>query len=292
MENTEKVLFGDDVPQWYVAFGERWEGPLTASVVYQKVLKKEISWAHYVWRPGKPGWERICDVPEFQVAVPPLPTQNLRQEVKAAARPPVHSSEKSAQKPSVKQGGRAQVVEEEKSGIWFLHDEDTQFGPFRKSEMIGFIQTRRVKGSVFAWCDGMSNWERLETIKVFREFFKAQPPTPPSVRKKEQRDTPRKPLVAKILMAKGDEVVTAICRDISIGGLQVLTDRIPAPVGTSIRMNVSAVGQKLGKTKIEPFVAEGVIVRILEDGRGFSFRFERLTESAKRAIEAYINATS
>lgn len=283
MENTEKVLFGDDVPQWYVALGERWEGPLTASVIYQKVLKKEISWAHYVWRPGRPGWERICDVPEFQAAVPPLPAQNLRQEVKKAALPP------------------APKVEEEKSGIWFLHDQDTQFGPFRKSEMIRFIQSRRVKGGVFAWRDGMSNWERLEKIETFREFFKLPeggskkkvlPPASPPTRKSEQRDTPRKPLVAKIMMAKGEEIVTAICRDISIGGLQVLTDRIPAPVGTSIRMNVSALGQKLGKTKIEPFVAEGVIVRILEDGRGFSFRFERLTESAKRAIEAYINAKS
>jgi hypothetical protein len=252
-------------------------------VIYQKVLKKEISWAHYVWRPGRPGWERICDVPEFQAAVPPLPAQNLRQEVKKAALPP------------------APKVEEEKSGIWFLHDQDTQFGPFRKSEMIRFIQSRRVKGSVFAWRDGMSNWERLEKIETFREFFKLPeagskkkvlPPAPPSSRKSEQRDTPRKPLVAKIMMAKGEEIVTAICRDISIGGLQVLTDRIPAPVGTSIRMNVSALGQKLGKTKMEPFVAEGVIVRILEDGRGFSFRFERLTESAKRAIEAYINAKS
>lgn len=42
MENTGKVLFGDDVPQWYVALGDRWEGPMSASTVYQKVLNEEV----------------------------------------------------------------------------------------------------------------------------------------------------------------------------------------------------------------------------------------------------------
>jgi hypothetical protein len=81
-----------------------------------------------------------------------------------------------------------------------------------------------------------------------------------------------------------------MCRDISVGGMQVLTDQIPGVSGTRIRLNVSPVNPSRSKASsaIEPFVAEGVIVRILEDGRGFSFRFEGLTDRAKKIIEKYI----
>jgi hypothetical protein len=36
-------------------------------------------------------------------------------------------------------------------------------------------------------------------------------------------------------------------------------------------------------------VAEGMVVRILEDGRGFSFRFEKLPENARKSIEKYFS---
>lgn len=300
MENTGKVLFGDDVPQWYVALGERWEGPLTASAVYQKVLNQEITWAHYVWKPGKSGWERICDLPEFHVAVPPLPTK-VPSLPKATVRPSARQSDSRTISRTVSRNiakTPPPSPSEEKSGIWFIYDQDTQLGPFRNNEMVGFIQNGRVNGSIFAWRDGMDNWERLEKLDAFQDVFKDAFKESVSGPKKkiDQRGAPRRPLIAKILMAKGDQLVTAICRDISIGGLQVLTDRIPGPVGSVVKMNVSMVGKKagktIGKTKIEPFVAEGVIVRILEDGRGFSFRFNKLSDTAKRAIEAYINATS
>ena len=41
-------------------------------------------------------------------------------------------------------------------------------------------------------------------------------------------------------------------------------------------------------TEFEAFMATGRVVRILEDGRGFSFRFEKLSPKAKRAIEEYV----
>jgi hypothetical protein len=84
-------------------------------------------------------------------------------------------------------------------------------------------------------------------------------------------------------------VIVGVCRDISIGGMQVLTENIPGAAGTRLRMNISPSSQESGR-KIEPFVAEGIVVRILEDGRGFSFRFEKLPEPAKQAIEAYFES--
>ena len=83
-------------------------------------------------------------------------------------------------------------------------------------------------------------------------------------------------------MAQGNDVGVGVCRDISVGGMQVLTDQIPSAIGKKIKLNVSAPGQ------IEPFVAEGVVVRILEDDRGFSFRFEKLSAQSRDSIEKYI----
>ena len=66
--------------------------------------------------------------------------------------------------------------------------------------------------------------------------------------------------------------------------MQVLTEHVPGGVGTAIRMNVTPP-QDSG---IHPFVAQGVVVRVLEDQRGFSFRFIEISDDAKKAIESYI----
>lgn len=102
----------------------------------------------------------------------------------------------------------------------------------------------------------------------------------------DKRRAPRRPLVARLFMHNDKEVIIAVCRDISVGGMQVLTDRIPGPPGSIVKLNVSPGDS----AKVKGFVAEGEIVRVLEDGRGFSFRFRKITDETRRAIEKYINS--
>lgn len=292
MENTGKVLFpnfSDNQPQWYFAQGDRWVGPLTASDVYQKVLNQELSWADFVWKPGQAGWERICDLKTFQAAVPQLPPKTVQKEVKEAVKEAAAPAVRTAARRSVKAPAQPKAAtdmpSEEK--IWFVYYNESQFGPFSASEVHRYLKIGKLNGRVFGWRDGMENWERLEKITDFGELSSAKkPPAGPKTAAKapDQRSAPRRPLVAKIVMTNQSAVAVAVCRDISVGGMQVLTDRIPGDVGARIRLNVSST-----EKKIEPFTAEGVIVRILEDGRGFSFRFEKLSDSAKRNIENYIS---
>jgi hypothetical protein len=151
----------------------------------------------------------------------------------------------------------------------------------------------------------MSNWERIERILAFQKETPATSNRPGALARsaksavstkevqqsqpEEQRGFPRRPLVAKILISDEQSVIVGVCRDISIGGLQVLTERIPGKVGMKLKMNISPSTNDSG-SRIESFVAEGVIVRILEDNRGFSFRFERLSNRSKQAIESYIES--
>jgi len=290
MENTGKILFEDDTkPLWFIALGDRWVGPLSATEVYEKILNQEITWAHYVWKSGLDDWKRICDVPTFQAAVPSRPAEDIQIEVKEAAAPVIKTVSKSGQKTTP-----PKIPVKERT--WYLYYNETQFGPFSFQEVCRFLKIGKIHGRVHAWETGMDDWEKLQDIDQFRASVSESKKSPPKVPSKsetnkpksdEQRRGPRKPLIARIVMADENSVVMGICRDISIGGMQVLTDEIPGLPGTKIKLNVSPAGDKRGGS-IGPFVAEGTIVRILEDGRGFSFRFEKLPEEARRAIETYI----
>lgn len=304
MENTSKVLFSDDtIPQWFVAVGDTFLGPLTAADTYEKILNRELTWAHFIWRPSQKDWRRICETPSFQAAVPSPPSALLQSRVKDVSSAPVIKSATPGR------GGPAPKIEER---IWFLHYNDAQFGPFSVEEVQRFLRIGKIHGRVYAWKDGMPTWERLERIELYAEAVQeakrlkpqpgagapqgaAQPAQetvtsaaapavaePPA--KADMRRTPRRPLVARVLIAneKSGALGLAVCRDVSVGGMQVLIDQVPGDVGAHVRLNIN---QSEG---IRPFVAEGVIVRILEDGRGFSFRFEKLGKDARAAIEDYI----
>lgn len=299
MENTGKVLFPDDTPQWYIALGESWVGPLTASDVYQRVIEQKISWAHYVWRPGQTGWERICDLKLFQAAVPQLPPRDLQKEVKEAVRQltiPTRRSVAARKQPPPAPGAAKADPEESLTQatekIWYLFHNQAQVGPFSAEEVQRFLRIGRVSPDTFAWRDGMEDWARLGKLEGFTGVAPVSSARAEKENRKERRSAPRRPLVARIWMTDEDTLAIGMCRDISVGGMQVLTDKVPGQVGSRVKMNISPSGVNAsagsGSQKMDPFVAEGMIVRVLEDGRGFSFRFDRLSEAAKRRVEEYI----
>lgn len=293
MENTGKILFEDQAPQWFIALGKSWIGPLTAADVHAKVVRQEVSWAHYVWRKGQKNWQRICDTAPFEAAVPHEPSKAIRAEVAERSR-----------KVEVKKTAPPAPPKEDDvdQKVWYLYFNETQFGPFSSSEVEENISSGKIDARVFIWRDGMAGWERLEKVATFQKKLKGASPVvrPATLRsaaakasekKADKRGTPRKPMLARILLSNDRDVAVAVCRDISIGGMQVLTDKIPGDVGSRIKLNVSPAKDEKGKkAEFKAFVAEGTIVRVLEDGRGFSFRFSRLTDSARRSIESYVDS--
>lgn len=290
MENTHQVLFEDDSPKWYVALGDKWVGPLSASDVYARVEKQELTMAHFVWTPGQANWQRVCDTKAFQVVVPGLPGKNVKAQVEEASKPVVRPAAKRGQKVAE----LPPIAPEERE--WFLYYNDSQFGPFTKSEIQNFLDSGRIHSQVHAWKDGLAGWELISKIAELAPTGAAQAApakakTPPSApnKAKENRSAPRTAMVAKIMIAAEDSVLVGICRDVSVGGMQVLAEHVPGQVGTKLKINVSPTSKT--DRAFSAFTAQGTIVRVLEDGRGFSFRFEQLSASAKRAIESYIEAS-
>ena len=100
----------------------------------------------------------------------------------------------------------------------------------------------------------------------------------------ELRQTPRKPYEVRVLLTDGQEVGWAVCRDISLGGMQVQMNFVPGPVGTELRINVNSYRD------IPGFSCAGRIVRVSDDKRAFSLEFISLPEAAKEGLTRFLLA--
>lgn len=253
----------DKQPEWFISVGDKSIGPMSAAEVYERVMGGELTWISYIWKDGMADWVRICDVPAFQAAVPPKPA------AKPQAVPPASPSKKIQPKE------------------WFLYFNDSQHGPFTEDEILGMGGVGKISSDAFAWKDGMADWEKISSLSSFSKVFKSSAPSAPSSGGgSEKRAFSRKPILAKIMIAEGEKIIVGVARDISIGGMQVLSDYVPSKAGSRLKLNISP--PELTNPTFQAFVAEGVVVRVHEDRRGFSFRFDELSSSARQIIERVI----
>jgi hypothetical protein len=254
-------LSSQQQPEWFIAVGEKSVGPVSAAEIYERVIAGDLTWISYVWKEGMADWQRVCDVPTFQAAVPAKPS------AKPQAHPPGAPSPKKVQPKEC-----------------FLYYNDSQHGPFSEDEVKGMAGAGKIDAEVFAWRDGMADWERIASLSSFAgEFQAGAAHSPPAAGGSEKRLYSRKPILAKVMIAEGDKIIVGVGRDISIGGMQVLSDYVPSRVGSKLKLNVSP--PDLNSPAFQAFVAEGVVVRIHEDRRGFSFRFDELGGTTRQVIE-------
>lgn len=264
MENTLNLLLQDTALKWYTVVNARPVGPLSAKEIVQRLQAGELNFASHVWKDGYNGWTRIYDVIDFKPLLPAEPATTLIAEIQKstqAAPPPLAPKQK------------------EELRTWYLYLDEANYGPISDREVGSLLESGRISGATYMWQKGFADWKQMKDIDYWaKQATVANAKLPPA----DKRSEPRKPFETKILLTDGKEVGWALCRDISVGGMQVLMDHAPGPSGTPLRLNVNPQGSVPG------FAAEGEIVRVLEDGRGFSFRFTLLSPEAKSAIEKYI----
>lgn len=268
MENTLNLLLQDTTPKWFTVVNARPVGPLSAKEVVQRIQAHELSFASHVWKEGFTGWTRLYDVIDFKPLLPGEPSVALISEIQKigqATPPPM------APKPQTE------------LRTWYIYLDEANYGPVSDAEVMGLIQAGRVSASTHMWQKGFADWQQAKDIATWAKAVGSAKPAAAAAAPADKRSGPRKPFETKILLTDGKEVGWAICRDISVGGMQVLMDSSPVPAGTALKLNVNPQGN------IPGFACEGTVVRILEDGRGFSFRFTGLSAEARSAIEKYIS---
>lgn len=245
---------------YYVEDGER-RGPIEQDEIISLHQAGKLNDQDYVWRKGFDNWAKYSDVEELNQAPSALPDPipAPKQEVSFSEYAP---SEKVFFIKTGADRGR----------------EEVEYGPFSVELLKKLYDENRINAKTFAFTKDMANWLPLGDIKGFEQTFEAAPPV---IEDEDRRAFRRKPFIARMFIENKNQVFEGICRDVSVGGMQVLVDNFPVEVGEKVSINAHPENSDYH------FTASGEIVRKLEGGLGFSFRFLNLNEEAVKAINSY-----
>ena len=259
---------------YYVVSGER-QGPVEKDFIVGLYREGKLGDQDYIWCKGFENWIKIEDADGFD-ELSSAENQALNT---------IELDEKDHDLPGV-------IVEElkfisnHKEKIYYIKigadrgQAEVEYGPFSVEILLKLYRENRINAKTFTFSKGMTNWSLISEFINFAEVFDD---VPPEIKEEDKRAFMRKPFIARMFIQNNQEVFEGICRDVSIGGMQVLIDGFPGSVGDSIDINVHPEAQE------HSFVASGKVVRLLEGGQGFSFRFHNLHQEAISAISSYIS---
>ncbi len=258
---------------FYVLKGQR-QGPVDAGVIATLASSGQLKPDDYVWKKGFENWKKLKDVDELQnvTAAPAAPKFTA---------PPTPAASASNKSEKFRMGS----LDPEEKSVYVRIGVDrggapAEYGPYSPTLVKRLYQENRINGrSQFFVRGKMSEWMFLADMADFEEVFHDMPPV---IQETERRRWLRKPLLARLFVQNNKKVFEGVCRDISVGGMQVLMDTFPGRAGDKISINVHPDNTDYH------FTAAGTVVRLLEGNQGFSFRFDPLMPEAKQAIEKYI----
>lgn len=261
---------------YYVQKGNR-HGPVGQEVMEEMISKEELKADDFVWKKGFDNWKKIKDTPELEVKEAPAAPSFVA--------------------PSFEVPGSGPSVVKEATGIFNLKSlgEDeraifvrigndrggstSDYGPFSVKQLKQLFKEHRINGKTFIFSQGLKEWRVLGDLPEYQELFEELPPV---IKEADRRMNLRKPFVARLFIQNNKKLFEGICRDISVGGMQILTSNFSGNAGDKITINVHPENTDYS------FAASGVVVRMLEGNSGFSFRFQGLNDEAKKAIEKYV----
>jgi hypothetical protein len=251
---------------YYVQKGNR-HGPVAQDVIEAMIRKKELKQVDFVWKKGFDNWKKIQEVDELQVSNETAVAES------APALPPMEKKDFSFK----------DLAEDERAIFIRIGNDRGQapsdYGPFSLKQLKQLFKENRINGKTFIFSPGMKEWMIMADLTEYQEVFEELPPV---IQEVERRSNLRKPFLARLFIQNDKKLFEGICRDISIGGMQVLLDDFKGKSGDKISINVHPENSEYH------FTADGVVVRILEGNSGFSFRFNNLNTEAREAIEKYV----
>lgn len=250
--------------QWYYVINNQRLGPASKEDLLSFIRDAKLGENSFVWKKGFKDWMKVSEVSELQVTLEddiPLPIDFDWTE-----------------------------VDKNEKNLYLLIGrdrglpEDTQYGPYNFATVLKLFEDKRITGKTYIWTKGLTNWVVIEEVPLFDKAAKkaVNVDLPPLTESKENRQNPRKPFVARILFRNNKTILEGVCRDISVGGMQVLVDSTPIKVADIIDINVHPENSEYH------FVAKGEVARILPGSQGFSFRFKELSVEALTAIKSYL----
>lgn len=248
---------------YYVQQGNR-QGPVSFDTIQSLINSNTLGELDYVWKKGFDNWKKIAEVEELRDTTPTPPPPAIS---KITYIDPLLSE-----------------IDPNERSLFIRIGMDrggnpNDYGPFKVEQLKKLFKEHRINGKTLLFMNGMKEWKLLADFEDYQEFFEE---LPPMIKDDERRSATRKPFVARMFVHNDETVFEGICRDISVGGMQVLTDHFKGGAGDKISINVHPQNTEYH------FTASGVVVRLLEGNAGFSFRFLNLSEEAQSSIEKYL----
>tara|TARA_B100001971_G_scaffold215195_1_gene260318 strand:+ start:146596 stop:147414 length:819 start_codon:yes stop_codon:yes gene_type:complete len=268
--------------KWYYVFeGER-KGPVEDAQIQELYSAGKLKDNDYVWKKGYDNWMKLVDTGEFnkaparkpQLQSIPTPPQEPVQEQAEAIPSPISYMTPSFDGVDVNHKIYFIKTGADRGG------KGAEYGPFSIAILKKLFSENRINGKTFCFTKGIETWTPLASFEGFQAVFNQ---VPTQIEDIDKRAFKRKPLIARMFIENNNQLFEGICRDVSIGGMQVLVDRFPGKAGERISINVHP------ENTDHHFTASGEIVRLLDGGLGFSFRFINLSDAAIKAINSYIS---
>ncbi len=253
--------------KWYYVMDGNRHGPVAIEVLVQMMINRDLKVDDFVWKKGFENWKKIKDVPELEEKESPQIPTPILPEIKE----------------SVKDLSLKDLNSEER--LLFIRigtdrgSASNDYGPFTLNQLKQLFKENRINGKTLVFIKGLKEWRFLADYPEFQEIFEELPPI---IQESDRRHARRKPFIARLFIQNNKNIYEGICRDISIGGMQILVDNFKGMAGDKITINVHPENSDYH------FTSSGVVVRILEGNFGFSFRFLVLSDEAKRSIEKYL----
>lgn len=257
-------------------------GPVDETNVKELLDSGLLDELSYIWKKGLNDWIQLKDAEEFKsyLSAPEMAADNFKDDEV----PQINTAKPSDDVPvgtySFKTIGLESRAVHLKIGTDRGQKQGTEYGPFTFQELKNLFKENRINHETLFFVQGMPSWDYIANIVEFEELFGSKPPIIEGI---EKRRSIRRPLVARMFFHDNKTLFEGICRDVSVGGMQVLVSNFPGSAGDTISINVHPENSDYN------FVATGQVVRVLEGGVGFSFRFLDLNDEAKQSINKYIS---
>lgn len=269
--------------QWYYVQGSERVGPVKRSELDSLFKSGKLTAQSFVWKKGFDNWKTLESVDELSDLLKP-PAETPPPQMNDISEIPSMSMED--EKGSASEGALDLDSLSEDAKVFTVKvgydrgGSETEYGPFSISQMRKAYEEQRISEKTFIFTPGMSTWVLLGDFELFEKISGISAGT---VSDDDRRIAVRKPFIARLFFHDNSQVYEGICRDISVGGLQVLVSHFPCQVDDKISLNVHPDNTDYH------FTASGMVVRKLEGDSGFSLRFEDLSSEAVASIQAYVD---
>jgi hypothetical protein len=237
--------------QWYYIKDKNRMGPISDQEFKTLVKSLVIAPDTFVWCKGFPTWIKLRDIPEWS---------SMKNKIDWNTFP------------------RDERLITVKVGM-DRNQQESVYGPFSLNMLIRLFEDGRINAKTLLYAPGMDSWVFLADIPIYQTLFSKIPPV---IDEKERRLNARRPFTASVFFHDNTSIYEGVCRDISVGGLQILVADYPGNINDRISINVHP------ENSDQSFVAEGIIVRKFGHNQGVSVRFTNLSNEAKDAIGIYL----